>query len=177
MSTRKIDKIVLHHTACHNTFERIKEVHLRKGWRDIFYHYFISRTGEIREGRDINLRSNGRRPGAIEIAISGRLHINNILFNQDSSLKELFKKIYDKYGYLPVFGHKDFDPTICPGNLNVNFYHNFMKSLDENYAKLRERSLKYEFISESEKLEDIANKEFVLRNNLRVLQILRNEMI
>jgi len=125
---RKISNIVLHHTACENNVQVIRNYHIRvRQWRDIFYHYVIDRFGALHSGRNLNQHSNRNRRESIEIAIVGRLHIRNILPVQERSLFTLLEDLYEKYGDIPIRGHNFFDRTICPGNLDVKRYADHMR--------------------------------------------------
>lgn len=59
LKPRAVDSIkffILHHsevTASH-TVEEVHRWHLNKGWAGIGYHYFISKAGEIYEGRPLD---------------------------------------------------------------------------------------------------------------------------
>nr|APG79818.1 putative N-acetylmuramoyl-L-alanine amidase [uncultured bacterium] len=127
---RLLQNIVLHHSACENTFESIRAGHLRRGWSDVFYHYVIDRNGRIHEGRNIN-RASGRRLNSIEICIIGRLHIRNIFPVQHESLLTLLGIIKKNIGIFPIFSHNFFDRTICPGNLDIKPYIEFMQRKEE----------------------------------------------
>lgn len=129
---RRINNIVLHHTACESNVQVIRNYHIRvRQWRDIFYHYVIDRNGLLHIGRSLNQHSNRNRLQSIEIAIIGRLHIRNILPAQEKSLINLLDYLYTKYGSIPIRGHNFFDRTVCPGNLDVKKYADYMKTLNE----------------------------------------------
>ena len=54
---RKISKIIVHCSATQEgkdiSVDTIRKWHLKRGWRDIGYHFVISLDGEIEEGRPI----------------------------------------------------------------------------------------------------------------------------
>jgi len=132
---RIINNIVLHHTACENNVQVIRNFHIRvRQWREIFYHYVIDRKALLHAGRNLNQHSNRNRRESIEIAIVGRLHLRNIFPLQERSLFALLEDLYEKYGDIPIRGHNFFDRTICPGNLDVKKYADYMKSLNEEKA-------------------------------------------
>lgn len=134
--TRQIKKIVLHHSACENTFEQIRNYHINgRGWSDVFYHYVIEQDGRIREGRDINVFSNNKRQKAIEICVIGKLHKREIYKEQHESLLLLIKKIYNMCGLLKIFGHNDFSATTCPGSLEVKKYNDYILNLNVERRK------------------------------------------
>lgn len=169
---RNINEVVLHHTACNNTFEKIQDWHIKgRGWSDVFYHYVIDMKGLIHEGRNINKFATSNRKDAIEIAVVGRLHLENILPSQHIALKNLLYKITNDFGILPVFGHKDFTATICPGELNVDFYHNFVCDLGITWKdKIMERAKTLGLITQKHNPDDFSPKWFVLETIMRAMR-------
>lgn len=182
---RLLQNIVLHHSACENTFESIRAGHLRRGWSDVFYHYVIDRNGRIHEGRNIN-RPAGRRANSIEICIVGRLHKREIFPVQHEALLTLLGIIKRNLGVFPIFGHKDFDATICPGNLNVKLYHDFMQRKEEvmtvpkDYAKdwkdeIMGRAEEHRLIVKAgHEPDEVAQKWFVLAVANRIVERIIN---
>ena len=57
-SKRKINKIIVHCTATPEgkdyTVDTIRGWHLKQGWKDIGYHYVVTRDGVIHDGRSIH---------------------------------------------------------------------------------------------------------------------------
>ena len=136
---RKIDTIVLHHTACENPVPDIVSYHLRRGMREVFYHYLISMSGELHVGRSIKNVGSRRRPAAIEVAIVGRLHINNILPEQEKTLYRLIDDLQQVFGIKDIKGHKDFSATICPGNLDTDHYQQYLDNIRRWMAYARRK--------------------------------------
>ena len=125
---RKIDTIVLHHSAGEGDAAQIKRFHtVTRGWSDIFYHFVIERNGDIFEGRPLERAPSSTRPTAIEICVIGRLHQREIFIEQVTGLEKLLAKLSNRFGYeiKTIEGHKFFDPTICPGNLDVKHFKDF----------------------------------------------------
>ena len=56
---RKINKIIVHCTATQEGrdigVEWCRKVHLRKGWKDVGYHFVIRLDGKVEEGRPIEM--------------------------------------------------------------------------------------------------------------------------
>ena len=54
---RKIRKIIIHCSATQEgkdvSVETIRKWHLKRGWRDIGYHFVIGLDGQVHEGRPI----------------------------------------------------------------------------------------------------------------------------
>ena len=169
---RNINELVLHHTACNNSFEQIKDWHINgRGWSDVFYHYVIDMKGLIHEGRNINRFATSNRKNAIEIAVVGRLNLENIIQVQHIALKNLLYKIISEYGVLPVFGHKDFTLTICPGNLDVYYYHNFVCDLGMTWKDLiMKRATNLGLITQKHDPNELASKWFVLEVVMRAMR-------
>ena len=132
---RKIDTIVLHHTACENPVPDIVSYHLRRGMREVFYHYLITMSGELHLGRSIKNAVSSRRPATIEVAIVGRLHINNILPEQEKTLYRLIDDLQQVFDIKDIKGHKDFSPTICPGNLDTDHYQQHLDNIRKKGEK------------------------------------------
>src|SRR5690606_18422144 len=74
--SRLITFIVNHITAVGNsTFEKIRQGHLNRGWKDIGYHFLILGNGDTYEGRDIEVIGShveGYNVGSIGIAFDHR---------------------------------------------------------------------------------------------------------
>lgn len=120
---RRIDTLILHHTDGEGTGEQIKNYHVNiKNWSDIFYHYVIEKDGSIFKGRPINRNSHSERQTAIEIAVVGRLHENRILPKQEETLENLIDDLTYQFDINIFKNHRDIEPTICPGNIDIYDY-------------------------------------------------------
>lgn len=123
----RIDFIAVHCSATPATADKvdvntIRRWHREQGWRDIGYHYVITRTGEIQKGRPEN------QPGAhekrinrcsIAICLVGGsppigspehrkgLGENNFTPAQMASLETLVKQLHAKHPKAEVLGHRD----------------------------------------------------------------------
>lgn len=132
---REIDSIVLHHTACENSFETIAHYHIKvRGWAEVFYHYIIDKDGLMHKGRALDNFATTRRRGAIEIAIVGRLHEREIFDHQVYTLLNLLDELYtlldDKK--IKIFGHNELSATICPGNLCVDYFRDYYNKISSD---------------------------------------------
>lgn len=120
---RRIDSIVLHHTAGRQGGLAIRRDHLRRGWSDIFYHFVIERNGRIFKGRPLSRSASNLRRNAIEIAVVGRLHQEPIHHVQAKTLRNLIRDLRIDYPLITIFrNHRDFTPTLCPGNIDIRHY-------------------------------------------------------
>ena len=79
-SRRKINRIILHCTATPDgkdyTVDTIRGWHKNQGWKDIGYHYVITRDGVIHTGRDIHeagAHTTGYNANSIGIVYVGGL--------------------------------------------------------------------------------------------------------
>lgn len=128
---RKIDTIVLHHTASESSFQDVKNYHVNvRRWGEVFYHFVIDRQGVLHIGRNINLYASRQRKGAIEIAVIGHLHLRDIFDVQKETLLYLLDTLLERYGGdLEVKGHNEVSATICPGNLDVGYFRDYWQKM------------------------------------------------
>ena len=122
---RDLNLIVVHCSATNEgedfDVDDIREMHLARGWRDIGYHFVITRDGQIQAGRpidEIGAHVRGHNKGSIGVCYIGGLDKNgkpkdtrtpNQKFSLTTiieSLKEVFPTI-DK-----VVGHRDLSPDL-----------------------------------------------------------------
>lgn len=127
----KPNKIIIHHSATTDglvlkDFDAIKRYHINEnGWRDIGYHYVIesvSNQYQIIPGRGENEEGAhcvGQNTQSIGICLVGDFTKQEPPEGQIQTLVYLIKDIYKRYGPLPIYGHKDFNSTSCPGKLSI----------------------------------------------------------
>ncbi|GIM28028.1 N-acetylmuramoyl-L-alanine amidase [Clostridium polyendosporum] len=114
--------IIFHHTVEQNkTPQHIHELHLKRGWAGIGYHFYIRKDGKIYRGRAEN--SVGAHAGAynnvaLGIALEGNFMIEKPTKKQINSLILLSRHLVQKYAITDLLRHKDIMDTQCPG---VNF--------------------------------------------------------
>lgn len=120
-------KAVLHHSATNvGTVESIRYYHVhKKGWDDIGYHKVIERTGQVKDGRPLNIKGAHARTGK---PYSRNHYVGICLVGgdtfADAQQKALIKLLKDmKITYVERHHDK------CPGSgLNVE---SIQKVLDE----------------------------------------------
>ena len=124
----KPNKIIIHHSATQDglvlkDFDAIRNYHINNnGWRDIGYHYVIESINneyKIITGRPEDTdgaHCPGQNTQSIGICLVGNFTNIEPPDAQLQTLVYLIKNIWNRYGKLPVYGHKDFHPTSCPGN-------------------------------------------------------------
>ncbi|VTQ55199.1 N-acetylmuramoyl-L-alanine amidase [Clostridium perfringens] len=116
------NKIIIHNadaTSC--SVYDIDRWHKGNGWSGIGYHYFIRKDGSVWTGRPENAKGAhtiGQNSSSIGICLEGTLMREKPTRAQLNSLLSLIADIKDRRGNLPVYGHKDFNNTDCPG---INF--------------------------------------------------------
>jgi len=114
------EAIVLHHLSADWPVHRTHEDHLSRGWFGIGYHFQVDKDGSIWTGRPlmaIGAHTVGHNHNTIGIAVRGRYdtvdrHMPTAQFN---ALVELIRYLQSRFGELPVYGHRDFNATACPG--------------------------------------------------------------
>ena len=118
---RKIDKIIIHHSASDGkttTPEIIKSWHLERGMKDIGYHYLIGHSGEIFKGRQeikIGAHCKGQNANSIGVCVIGNFENDFPTLNQSVSIRSLIESLSLRFPEAKVSGHKENAPTLCPG--------------------------------------------------------------
>jgi N-acetylmuramoyl-L-alanine amidase len=125
----KTDYIVIH---CSATGEQnfgaadIDKWHRKNGWACIGYHYVIRRTGEVEEGRDVQVigaHVAGHNEHSVGICMVGGVDANdhtkaknNFTEAQFISLKSLLTVLMLQYPNAKIQGHRDFPGVAkaCP---------------------------------------------------------------
>jgi N-acetyl-anhydromuramyl-L-alanine amidase AmpD len=118
---RKINRVFLHCSASdnaqHDNVKTITEWNLKRGFKTIGYHYFISKDGTIHKGRNIEVTpaaQKGNNTGTIAICLHG-LAIDKFTQVQLKSLKSLCKEINVVYsGDITFHGHCEVANKSCP---------------------------------------------------------------
>ena len=118
---RDINVIVIHHSGNHDSYEKIKELHVHEyGWDDVGCHYMVSRDGEIIDGRPVfkvGAHVKGFNSDSIGIDILGNLDLEEVTPVQFQALVSLVKGLMRKYDVKIVKGHNEFSGVVktCPG--------------------------------------------------------------
>ena len=122
--SRNVHSTFLHCSASdnpnHDDVSVMRRWHLDRGWSDVGYHYFITKQGDIQEGRPvakIPSAQKGHNTGSIAISCHG-LKIENFTQQQYASVKALCTAIRDAYtakGVKMKFrGHREVSRKACP---------------------------------------------------------------
>lgn len=119
---KKTDKIILHHTAWQNaTVEQIHNDAINNnGWLGIGYHIYVRYDGTVFQGRPLDTvgaHCSGQNSTSIGVAFEGNYEYldKEMPQAQYNTGIEVLKYIKSIYGDLPIYGHKDFYNTVCPG--------------------------------------------------------------
>jgi N-acetylmuramoyl-L-alanine amidase len=124
---RALDKIILHCSATregqHITVDTIRQWHLKRGWRDIGYHYVIYIDGSVHTGRPIEqvgAHTSGQNTGSIGICYIGGVEkdgktpkdtLNEL---QETAMVNLIKALREEHGALSLHGHNEYAAKACP---------------------------------------------------------------
>lgn len=114
------NKIVLHHAeASCCTVQDINSWHKDNGWAGIGYHYFVRKDGSVYRGRPdsaIGSHCKGNNTGSLGICFEGDYTKETMPQAQYNAGVELIKYLFNKYGTMKIYGHKELFSTECPGN-------------------------------------------------------------
>ena len=123
----KPEYLIIHHSATARdttTFEAVKAGHIKKGWGDIGYHFFITADGVLHEGRGqdqigahcIADRMNYRSLG---ICLAGNFETEQPAKKQVETLKGIVGQLKEiwKIPAENILGHSEVKgaATACPG--------------------------------------------------------------
>ena len=129
---RKIDKIIIHCTATQEgkpiSVDTIRKWHLKRGWRDIGYHFVIDLEGNVEEGRPVEqtgAHTKGENYSSIGIAYVGGVEAergadgdwvakDTRTPEQKEALEDLLCRLKGLYSQAVVYGHNDFSTKACP---------------------------------------------------------------
>lgn len=127
---RKIKTIVLHYSATYADQDLdvadIRRMHLARGFRDVGYHYVITRDGTVQPGRpeaEVGAHVKGHNADSIGICCIGGLEretgpnvgVDNRTPAQKAATVALLRELLARYPGARVLGHRDLGPTQCPG--------------------------------------------------------------
>lgn len=113
--------IVLHHAASEATVEEVHEMHKKKEWYGIGYHFYIGTDGTIYRGRSedvIGAHVKGHNKDTLGICLQGNFEKKKLEKEQLDSLVNLLTYLSFKYPIGEFKGHNDLAQTLCPGKNN-----------------------------------------------------------
>jgi hypothetical protein len=99
----------------HDDVTVIRSWHLLNGWKDVGYHFYIKKNGNIQVGRSVELTPAaqvGFNTGTLAICLGG---LNTFSEEQFITLRTLCKQINAAHRQMRFRGHKEVDKTrLCP---------------------------------------------------------------
>ena len=115
--------LIVHHLEAEGvnwTVEQIHNMHKNEnGWAGIGYHYYIRLDGSVYKGRPDNAIGShclGCNNNTLGISFEGNYDTRTEMpIEQYNAWCELKAYLCNKYGNLPVFGHREKGSSECPG--------------------------------------------------------------
>lgn len=129
---RNIKRLIIHCSATPDgedyTTEQIRQMHLKRSFSDIGYHYVIYRDGTICKGRDEKIsgaHTAGYNSSSIGLCYIGgcaprseenwmRKGRDTRTMKQKESLLKLLRELKKKYPAATIHGHREFAAKACP---------------------------------------------------------------
>ncbi|MGF1727155.1 peptidoglycan recognition protein family protein [Photobacterium nomapromontoriensis] len=119
--SRHVHTVFLHCSASdnpsHDSISTIRKWHLKRGFNEVGYHFFISKNGDIHLGRSLEktpAAQKGHNTGSIAICLHG-LKKEKFTEKQISSVKKLCSVINNEYsGKMKFRGHCEVSSKSCP---------------------------------------------------------------
>lgn len=125
---RKINKIIIHCSATPPSMDigviEIDRWHRDRGWSEIGYHYVITRSGVIEDGRPVDkigAHVSGHNKDSIGICLVGGVEEGNVSHAQDNftdkqwdSLRRLLMMLTVDYKRATIHGHNEYAAKACP---------------------------------------------------------------
>lgn len=115
---RKINKIIIHCSdsdhKIHDNIDCIRFWHKKKGWKDIGYHFVITKNGAIWTGRplaEIGAHCHGYNNESIGICLTGK---NSFSSEQFKSLRELCESLVSMFNCDIIEHNKLSKYKTCP---------------------------------------------------------------
>ena len=119
----KWERITIHHSASGDvSVDTIRQWHLKRGFRDVGYHWIVRQNGKLEQGRPMNKqgahvkRKNYRNMG---ICVTGNFEKHSPSKAQYESLERLLNFLCFAFE-IPkdkIHLHRDLANTLCPGRL------------------------------------------------------------
>lgn len=118
---RAVDRVFLHCSASdnpsHDNVATMRKWHKARGWKDVGYHLFIRKSGQLENGRSLETTpaaQAGNNMGTIAICLHG-LDEDKFTEAQFDTLRALCIEINNAYsGNLTFHGHREVAAKACP---------------------------------------------------------------
>lgn len=149
------EAVVLHHAAASSaSVETVHGWHLDNGWAGIGYHFYVRKDGSVYRGRPeswLGAHTEGHNE-KIGICAEGNFENETMHEAQKKAITELLSYLFDKYGDMKVYKHKDLDSTACPGK-NYPF-DSIVKAAKEEDVLYRVQCGAFRNLNNAERLRD-----------------------
>ena len=121
---RSITLIVLHCSATRAdrsySFQQCKADHLHRGYRDIGYHFYVTRDGTLHEGRplaQVGAHCRNHNKYSVGICYEGGIDTDGRpadtrTESQKSTLRELLVRLKRAHPRAVIVGHRDLSPDL-----------------------------------------------------------------
>lgn len=110
--------VVLHHAAADGSVESVHDYHRNEnGWAGIGYHFYVRKDGTVYRGRPetwMGAHTVGHND-KIGICAEGDFEKDTMSTAQQNALSALLAYLFERYGPMNVYAHRDLDNTACPG--------------------------------------------------------------
>ncbi|HOT31914.1 MAG TPA: transglycosylase SLT domain-containing protein [Bacteroidales bacterium] len=130
LSKDDVKYLVVHHSATspNLTIEDIHREHLKNGWLCVGYHAVILQDGTIQYGRPVDSQGaqvEGYNWCSLGVCLIGYFHRDSVNKGQwsdkptDAQLKSLAELLTNWKRKIPqakIIGHREVNPTACPGD-------------------------------------------------------------
>lgn len=179
--TQPVKYIVLHHEAAPTaTVEEIHRYHItNNGWSGIAYHLYVRKDGKVYKGRPIDKvggHCKGYNSISIGICCEGNFEVEQMSGAQFNALCEAIRYVMSVYPNAQIVGHKELNPTACPGRYFPLATLKEVKLIDiPDWAKPEYEEAKKIGITDGTRPNDKATRLEVMLMILRAIKFLRGE--
>lgn len=155
--------IVLHHAAANGSVEDVHRWHLGNGWAGIGYHFYVRKDGKVYRGRPeswIGSHTSGHNT-KLGICAEGNFEQEKMPAAQQKAITELLVYLFNKYGELKVYKHRDLDSTACPGK-NYPFDAIVKAASEPEIQKPADYTLGFRYLRKGDRGEDVKALQILL---------------
>lgn len=130
--------VVVHHSVEYDandldTIQHVQDLHMDdRGWADIAYHFVVGKSGQVFEGRALDVRGthvSGYNTGSVGVVFLGNLHETQPMPEQLDQGRQLIDWLALRLELTHIAGHTDFNPeSVCPGQYMLPYLDMFAMS-------------------------------------------------
>jgi hypothetical protein len=127
--------VIIHHSAEYFVSDLLSVLDIQKshrstrGWADVAYHYFVGKSGDVFEGRDIGVRGTHVQTyntGSVGVCLLGDFIQESPTDAQIESTGKLVNWLATHLQLTHLAGHRDFnETTLCPGDRLIPYLDSF----------------------------------------------------